>query len=69
MVALGGNALVKQGEEISIPNQLKHITEAMRHIIPLLKEYNIVITHAMGYKWVLSLFGLKKHWEKHIVFL
>ena len=48
MVALGGNALVKQGEEISIPNQLKHITEAMRHIIPLLKEYNIVITHGNG---------------------
>lgn len=48
VIALGGNALVKKGEEISIANQLKHVTQAMRHIIPLLKEYNIVITHGNG---------------------
>lgn len=48
VVALGGNALVKKGETISIPHQVRQVTQAMRNIIPLLKTYDLVITHGNG---------------------
>ena len=48
MVALGGNALTKKGEKISIAHQLKHVTEAMQCLLPLLKQYNVVITYGNG---------------------
>ncbi len=48
VVALGGNALVKKGEQITIANQMKNVSEAMRHLIGILKDYNVIISHGNG---------------------
>ena len=49
VVALGGNALTKKGEKISIKNQLKHIDNAVNDIVTLAKQgHELVITHGNG---------------------
>lgn len=48
VVALGGNALVKKGERISIPNQLKNVQEAMKNLLPIFQEYNTIISFGNG---------------------
>lgn len=49
VVALGGNALVRQGERGEIPQQLHHIRESVRHLPLLLaRGYALLITHGNG---------------------
>lgn len=49
LIALGGNALMKKGEESSIANQFRNANKALACIIPLLKKgYSAVITHGNG---------------------
>ena len=46
VVALGGNALHKKGEKLSISSQVKVLDQALECILDLLKEeYKIIITH------------------------
>jgi carbamate kinase len=49
MVALGGNALIRQGEKGEVEEQLRHIRESVLHLPLLLaKGYALVITHGNG---------------------
>lgn len=49
VVALGGNALIRQGEKGEVEEQLRHIRESVLHLPLLLaKGYALVITHGNG---------------------
>jgi carbamate kinase len=49
VVALGGNALIRQGERGEVAEQLGHIRESVMHLPLLLaKGYALVITHGNG---------------------
>ena len=49
VVALGGNALIRQGEKGEVAEQLGHIRESVLHLPLLLdKGYALVITHGNG---------------------
>lgn len=49
VVALGGNAISRKGEEDTIANQFRHTRESLSAIIPLVKRgYNLAITHGNG---------------------
>lgn len=49
VVALGGNAISRKGEEDTIANQFRHTRESLSAILPLVKRgYNIAITHGNG---------------------
>jgi carbamate kinase len=48
IVALGGNALIKFGEEGTMEEQFKNLRTPIRQIAELCKEYNIIITHGNG---------------------
>jgi len=48
IVALGGNALIKFGEEGTTEEQFKNLRTPIRQIAELSKNYNIIITHGNG---------------------
>ncbi len=49
VVALGGNALLKKNEKLTVNGQMKAMTSAMNSLVPLFrKRDNIVITHGSG---------------------
>ena len=49
VVALGGNAIQKEGESATAETQYKNIRNACEHIIKLVKNgYKVVITHGNG---------------------
>ena len=48
VVALGGNALLKRGEPMTIASQRKNIEEACRALAPAAVEHQLVITHGNG---------------------
>jgi carbamate kinase len=48
IVALGGNALIKFGEEGTTEEQFKNLRIPMAQIAELSREFNIVITHGNG---------------------
>ena len=49
VVALGGNAITKKGEEDSIARQFANTRESLRGIVELIKDgYNLAITHGNG---------------------
>ncbi len=48
IVALGGNALIKFGEEGTTEEQFRNLRTPIRQIAELSKEYNIIITHGNG---------------------
>jgi carbamate kinase len=49
VVALGGNAISRKGEEDTIANQFRHTRESLSAILPLVKRgYNLAITHGNG---------------------
>ncbi|SEF45346.1 carbamate kinase [Vibrio hangzhouensis] len=48
VVALGGNALLRRGDEPSFANQLDNIKLAARAIAEIAKEYRVVIVHGNG---------------------
>ena len=48
IVALGGNALIKFGEEGTTEEQFKNLRVPMKQIAELSRTYNIVITHGNG---------------------
>ena len=48
VIALGGNSLLKKGEEETASNLIKNIKEACKSIAPIVRKYNVVITHGNG---------------------
>jgi carbamate kinase len=49
VIALGGNALIKENQEGTIPEQYANAKEALKDIVKLIeKGYKIVITHGNG---------------------
>jgi carbamate kinase len=49
VIALGGNAISRKGEQDTIANQFRHTRESLAAIIPLVKRgYNLAITHGNG---------------------
>ena len=48
IVALGGNALIKFGDEGTTEEQFRNLRAPVSQIAELTKEYNIVITHGNG---------------------
>jgi carbamate kinase len=49
VVALGGNAIIKKGEEDSIARQFRNTRESLRGIVGLIRDgYNLAITHGNG---------------------
>src|SRR3954467_12527711 len=48
VVALGGNALLKRGEDMTATNQRKNARIAAEALAPLCEEHEVVITHGNG---------------------
>ena len=49
VVALGGNAISKEGEEDNIPKQFENTNKSLTSIVELIKEdYQLAITHGNG---------------------
>jgi len=48
VIALGGNALLKKGENPTIETQMKNSEKAMKKIFPIIKKNLVVLTHGNG---------------------
>ncbi len=48
LVALGGNALIRKGQEGTIQEQFENLRVPMRQIASLTESFRIVITHGNG---------------------
>lgn len=48
LVALGGNALIRKGQEGSIQQQFENLRKPIRQIARLANDYRVVITHGNG---------------------
>src|SRR3954471_5419122 len=48
VVALGGNALLRRGQEVSVENQRQDVRIACRHLAPVAAEHELVISHGNG---------------------
>jgi carbamate kinase len=48
LIALGGNALIKKGQEGTIEQQFENLRVPIRQIAELAKDHRIVITHGNG---------------------
>ena len=49
IVALGGNALIKRGQEGTIYEQFANTREISKHIVKMIKDgWNVVVTHGNG---------------------
>ena len=48
LVALGGNALIKKGQQGSIEEQFENLERPIRQIARLANDYRVVITHGNG---------------------
>jgi carbamate kinase len=48
VVALGGNALLRRGEALTIENQRKNVAVACEHLAPVAREHDLVVAHGNG---------------------
>jgi len=48
LVALGGNALIRKGQQGTIPEQMENLRVPLRQIARLAEAYRIIITHGNG---------------------
>ena len=48
VVALGGNALLRRGEPMTVGNQRRSIAEACRALAPVALEHELVVSHGNG---------------------
>ncbi len=48
VVALGGNALQRRGEPMTVEGQRRNVRAACRALVPLAEEHELVITHGNG---------------------
>lgn len=51
VVALGGNALIRTGEDPTIATQSRNVAKAMRALVPLVRRGNrLIVTHGNGFQ-------------------
>ena len=48
VIALGGNALLKRGEPMTVANQRENVRAAARAIVPVTVDNDVVISHGNG---------------------
>ena len=48
VIALGGNALLRRGEEMTAENQRENIRIAAKVLAPIIEEHEVVISHGNG---------------------
>jgi hypothetical protein len=48
VIALGGNALLKRGEAMTMENQRKNIQDGIRSLQPILENNKVTIVHGNG---------------------
>jgi len=48
VIALGGNALLRRGEQLTVENQRRNVHEAAVQIAPLVSDHEVVVTHGNG---------------------
>jgi carbamate kinase len=48
VVALGGNALLKRGEPLTVERQRENVRRAARALAPIAREHQLVISHGNG---------------------
>lgn len=48
VVAIGGNAVNRPGEEATAENMMKNLSETAKFLVSMLDDYDIVITHGNG---------------------
>ncbi len=48
VIALGGNALLRRGEEMTAENQRENIRIAAKVLAPIIKKHEVVISHGNG---------------------
>jgi len=48
LVALGGNALLRRGQEMTIENQVENVALACDHLAPVARTHELVISHGNG---------------------
>jgi carbamate kinase len=48
VIALGGNALARRGEPMTVARQREHVREACRAMAPVAREHELVISHGNG---------------------
>lgn len=48
VAALGGNALLKRGEPLTVQNQRENVKVAARALAPLARDHSLVVTHGNG---------------------
>src|SRR4029077_3512749 len=53
VVALGGNALLRRGQEMSVENQRANVAVACDHLAPIAARHELVISHGNGPQIVL----------------
>src|SRR4030067_9 len=65
VVALGGNAISKQGEQDTIARQFENTRASLSSVVALIKEgYNLAITHGNGPQVVNAIFRVELAREK-----
>jgi hypothetical protein len=48
VIALGGNALLKRGEKMTISNQRQNIRDGMKSLADIVSKYKTTIVHGNG---------------------
>ena len=48
VVALGGTALLRRGQDLTAENQRENARTACRHLAPVAAEHELVISHGNG---------------------
>jgi carbamate kinase len=48
VVALGGNALLRRGEPMTVENQRKNVRIACDHLAPIAEQHELIISHGNG---------------------
>jgi carbamate kinase len=48
VIALGGNALIRRGEEGTFDQQLSNLTRIASHLASLSEKYSLIVTHGNG---------------------
>ena len=48
VIALGGNALLRRGEPLTLDNQRRNIQTAAKALVPLVSRHELVISHGNG---------------------
>ncbi|HEX5096602.1 MAG TPA: carbamate kinase, partial [Acidimicrobiia bacterium] len=48
VVALGGNALLRRGQPMSVANQIENVRTACDRLAPIAEQHELVVSHGNG---------------------